>query len=662
MVLPQQQQKGGGEKQLFSEPDKLSPACLASLPSSLAAEVQRAQDLLSMSHLSKGEALAAEDDYEQAQREFELADRPDLSSLILQQLALNALHENRYKDAAFYYSCLAKDSGAVAAAAAEQQKGDGAAASAVESALAAEAASRTYALLSQLYSAYSLVYSYVHLPFALQGGDAVFNAARFLLNVASAPGGGVLLHQQQQQQLALAFGGPPASDSALGLHLGLHSSSAAATGASPGTPLEGEGRRLPYGISIVTCLYALVKQAVGMQSFRVASFAAERLASCIVPNAWRETLETASVLLQSKPFSDREDLVPVCYACGASNSVLTATAGSLPLLCDPVPQLPRLQLKRGAGRAALQRGGGAAGGAASSAGREGGAGSLLPTWLRRPMQLWQQPSDVCTSCGHPFIRSILSYEPLPLVEFCLEPGLPASDAVDILAGRVAVDKDGKKAGLEAAIAASMAGAAGGGAAASLVSGSGDQQVLSFLPAAGGSKGASSTALSSSSFSSSASGRSGDELFNDLLNAASTAGAAGLSGSMGGGAGGGAAGLGSSGYQPVRVPTKVLAALRPCDVFVIWPESCRGGAAGAVKGQGQEEGTSTAAAPSSSLTSPRFFKNVIPDIALACCAGCSGFASLDDFEMAVLEKGCCPLCRLPMAETGLVALPGSSLRF
>lgn len=40
--------------------------------------------------------------------------------------------------------------------------------------------------------------------------------------------------------------------------------------------------------------------------------------------------------------------------------------------------------------------------------------------------------DFCTSCGAPFLRSFLTFEVLPLVEFQLEPGISDAEAAALL--------------------------------------------------------------------------------------------------------------------------------------------------------------------------------------------------------------------------------------
>jgi hypothetical protein len=45
---------------------------------------------------------------------------------------------------------------------------------------------------------------------------------------------------------------------------------------------------------------------------------------------------------------------------------------------------------------------------------------------------WCMQGDFCTSCGAPFLRSFLTFEVLPLVEFSLEPGISDAEALALL--------------------------------------------------------------------------------------------------------------------------------------------------------------------------------------------------------------------------------------
>jgi intraflagellar transport protein 122 len=40
--------------------------------------------------------------------------------------------------------------------------------------------------------------------------------------------------------------------------------------------------------------------------------------------------------------------------------------------------------------------------------------------------------DVCTNCGHPFVRSFINFDILPLVEFVPEPSISDEEAIELI--------------------------------------------------------------------------------------------------------------------------------------------------------------------------------------------------------------------------------------
>lgn len=136
----------------------------------------------------------------------------------------------------------------------------------------------------------------------------------------------------------------------------------------------------PYGISRVNTLYTLAKQAKNLGAYKLARFAYDRLNLMRVPPAWRDQLDLDMLTVQAKPVRDTPEILPVCYRCGASNPLLAPAAN-----------------------------------AASASGHSG-----------------QDKGDSCTNCGHPFVRSFLSFEVLPLVEFRADPALSYEEALDLI--------------------------------------------------------------------------------------------------------------------------------------------------------------------------------------------------------------------------------------
>lgn len=46
--------------------------------------------------------------------------------------------------------------------------------------------------------------------------------------------------------------------------------------------------------------------------------------------------------------------------------------------------------------------------------------------------LINQNGDICTSCGHPFVRNFIGFDTLPLVEFVPKADIPYKKAMEFL--------------------------------------------------------------------------------------------------------------------------------------------------------------------------------------------------------------------------------------
>eukprot|EP00002_Diphylleia_rotans_P020024 TRINITY_DN3881_c0_g1_i1.p1 TRINITY_DN3881_c0_g1~~TRINITY_DN3881_c0_g1_i1.p1 ORF type:complete len:240 (+),score=58.60 TRINITY_DN3881_c0_g1_i1:213-932(+) len=57
-------------------------------------------------------------------------------------------------------------------------------------------------------------------------------------------------------------------------------------------------------------------------AFKLARTAYDRLQTMRLPSNWIDEVDTTSVSIRSKPFTDREDLLPVCHRCSNSNPLL----------------------------------------------------------------------------------------------------------------------------------------------------------------------------------------------------------------------------------------------------------------------------------------------------------------------------------------------------
>ena len=128
----------------------------------------------------------------------------------------------------------------------------------------------------------------------------------------------------------------------------------------------------PYGISRVNILYTLAKQAKVLGAYKLARFAYDRLQQLKVPDTWDDNIDLDMLTIQAKPVRDNPELAPVCYRCGLTNPLLN------------------------------------------------------------PYSNQHTVGDKCTNCGHPFIRSFINFDILPLVEFFPSPDINDLDALEII--------------------------------------------------------------------------------------------------------------------------------------------------------------------------------------------------------------------------------------
>ena len=133
----------------------------------------------------------------------------------------------------------------------------------------------------------------------------------------------------------------------------------------------------PNGISLVNILYTLAKQSKVLGAFKLARFTYDRLQQLKVPESWEDNIDLDMMTIQAKPVRDNPELAPVCYRCGSTNPLLNPFSNKFTM------------------------------------------------------------GDRCTNCGHPFIRSFVNFDILPLVEF-----FPESDVSDVKALEMLKKRDG----------------------------------------------------------------------------------------------------------------------------------------------------------------------------------------------------------------------------
>ncbi|KAJ3215015.1 hypothetical protein HDU67_000968 [Dinochytrium kinnereticum] len=204
--------------------------------------------------------LAMNDKYMEAQINFRKAGRLDEAIRVLEQLSRNAVAENRYEDAAYLHWMLAN----------EKLEG-------LPSDLELKAFNegqrqkldsfKKLSELSEVYFAYHNIRRFIDDPFTSHLPESLLNMARFILNYL---------------------------------------------GRNP----------IPSGISKAYVLYALAKLARTLGAFKLSRYGYEKLTTLIRNSDWLETIDIGALTIRSKSPVDREDLLPVCFACSTVNPLI----------------------------------------------------------------------------------------------------------------------------------------------------------------------------------------------------------------------------------------------------------------------------------------------------------------------------------------------------
>ncbi|TYZ58414.1 hypothetical protein PybrP1_004246 [[Pythium] brassicae (nom. inval.)] len=428
------------------------------------------------------EWLVSQDRFDDALEAFTRGKRPDQCARLLLQLIDNAVVERRFRDASYYHWRLCEQQlSTVPAPAADPASSDESAEAAAKALVAAALENET---LSEVYYAYAMVYSYTDEPFTTLLPEALFHSARFLVNT-----------------LTKAPAKSPASAASL--------------------PAS-----LPSGVSLGNIYFTLGHHALQLETFKLARQAFEKLLQLKLRPEWQRQVELTAMTLQTKPYSDKEELLPVDYRSSTTNPLLNPN----------------------------------------------GTG------------------DVCVNSGHPFVRSFVSFENLPLVEFQPVPGISDDEAERLIKTQPSERSAG--------------GASKGDGWKETDHGNGTQS-MKFGDDDG------ETERQSSNPS-----NSGD-LFEFALNRQSS-----LGHSAGSGGGGGASTghrSGAAQYHALQVDERVLLSLNPNEVFIVrYP---------------------------SPLVRAKFFKNMIPELKIHLSPHCRRFFHEEDFEFEYLKAGHCPCCRV-----------------
>ncbi|CAE7363251.1 ift122 [Symbiodinium microadriaticum] len=134
----------------------------------------------------------------------------------------------------------------------------------------------------------------------------------------------------------------------------------------------GSSGSIPYGISKAATLYTLARQSMILEAYKLARHSYDRLNKLQIPSRWQDEVERDMLIVQAKPVRDNPDQLPSCYRCSSTNPLLNPFTNKF------------------------------------------------------------AKGDVCTNCGHPFVRSFINFDILPLVEFVPEPSITDEEAVELI--------------------------------------------------------------------------------------------------------------------------------------------------------------------------------------------------------------------------------------
>jgi intraflagellar transport protein 122 len=210
--------------------------------------------------------LIENDRFDEAQEALDKAGRQTEALHLLEQLAENAITETRFEDAGYYYWLLAKS--CLRHANRESLDPN-------SSPLTVEEQSskfRYYLDLSENYHVYSTVHQFIDQPFTNTLPDVFLNSANYLLHKLADP--------------------------------------------------------YPKGISKFAVLFTVAKHAKQTGAYKLARHALKKIQSLRVPASFQENVDKMSLTIRAKPFHDKEDLLPMCYRCSTTNTLLRPTGNA----------------------------------------------------------------------------------------------------------------------------------------------------------------------------------------------------------------------------------------------------------------------------------------------------------------------------------------------
>ena len=249
--------------------------------------------------------LADHDRFDEARAAYQRAGKAELSTHMLEQLTHNAVLERRFKDAGYCY-WLMSDEIASALRRAKNKNGvdvDLSPSHQTELDRFVEFKDR-----SEIYYAYDIVHRAMDEPFRTSLPSTLLNAGQFLVTKFS------------------------------------------------------QRHEMPLGVSLAYVLITLATHGETLGAYKLTRFAYDKLQNLRVPKHLSHKVDLACVLSRAKPFTDAEELLPICFRCMSANPLVSGTG------------------------------------------------------------------ETCATCGGAFVRSFVTFEHLPMVEFFVEEGIAGKEA------------------------------------------------------------------------------------------------------------------------------------------------------------------------------------------------------------------------------------------
>lgn len=272
--------------------------------------------LLSRVFLPYAAWLAEHGNFDEAQKAFHKAGRPDQAIQLLREMQNDAVAKSQFRVASRYLWMISneflstKDRNDI-------MKGE-------------------YALmLSEMYYSYDVIHQSTYSPVTTHSSDVIFNAGLFLVSTLCS-----VRFNYLNSATSLSITSPPSSSSAIsaygaglpfqagqqGKQNSIQNSSLTPPTVSSGSTYTSSSAstlssRTPEGISYSISLYSLHRHAWRLGAWRFLRNICRKLSNCKLPQQLTHQVELTSLLVRSKPVNDSPHLQQFCWRCNSVNSL-----------------------------------------------------------------------------------------------------------------------------------------------------------------------------------------------------------------------------------------------------------------------------------------------------------------------------------------------------